>query len=346
MVGSCRPTRADDATANLWNSGPPEMLPVTWPSKKTKAKRKSKSLEHCIIDKRSEESPRAHQCEQRPHTLNTEKSRSANRQCFEYSAFHSSQFPSGSAQLSSPGETGDDDVDETSCKRPPPATPEPDGAPIEERASPAPTEGSAQLIEETSPAGELTQKTTDAENAKRDVTSHQEEPSTEAGGSDGCERKEEKKALQTDQREVFDAVRSPRNEEQTIQRRRYKRGDEVCVLSHRNLLRVVHESLRRSFELTDRSFLSQQSAKVTSKNCPGSAAVVALLLGDLLICANSGDARCVLSRNGRAVQLSLDHKPVRVVRLWSSQIVYVWADCDVRRTDETRWREYKMPAAT
>jgi protein phosphatase 2C family protein 2/3 len=41
----------------------------------------------------------------------------------------------------------------------------------------------------------------------------------------------------------------------------------------------------------------------------GCTAVVALVTSDKIIVANAGDSRCVLSRNGRAIPLSRDHKP-------------------------------------
>lgn len=41
----------------------------------------------------------------------------------------------------------------------------------------------------------------------------------------------------------------------------------------------------------------------------GCTAVVALLQGRELYVANIGDSRCVLSRSGRAVDMSADHKP-------------------------------------
>ena len=41
----------------------------------------------------------------------------------------------------------------------------------------------------------------------------------------------------------------------------------------------------------------------------GCTAVVALLRKDELVVANAGDSRCVLCRDGRAIDLSVDHKP-------------------------------------
>ena len=41
----------------------------------------------------------------------------------------------------------------------------------------------------------------------------------------------------------------------------------------------------------------------------GCTAVVALLKGNQLVVANAGDSRCVVSRNGKAIDMSVDHKP-------------------------------------
>ncbi len=41
----------------------------------------------------------------------------------------------------------------------------------------------------------------------------------------------------------------------------------------------------------------------------GCTAVVAVVRGNELVVANAGDSRCVLCRDGQAVDLSIDHKP-------------------------------------
>ncbi|KAG0619205.1 hypothetical protein M758_4G123500 [Ceratodon purpureus] len=42
----------------------------------------------------------------------------------------------------------------------------------------------------------------------------------------------------------------------------------------------------------------------------GSTAVVALIRGNKLYVANAGDSRCIMSRRGKAINLSVDHKPI------------------------------------
>lgn len=69
----------------------------------------------------------------------------------------------------------------------------------------------------------------------------------------------------------------------------------------------IYQSLMQGFRETDRQYLSMPH------HTPGSgcAAVVACIVGGWVWCANTGDSRAVLCRDGRAVQLSLDHKPDR-----------------------------------
>lgn len=66
--------------------------------------------------------------------------------------------------------------------------------------------------------------------------------------------------------------------------------------------------MNKAFEETD---LKYKQAHLDVCNSCGATAVVCVLLGNKLICANVGDARAILCRNGKAVDLSVDHKASR-----------------------------------
>lgn len=70
----------------------------------------------------------------------------------------------------------------------------------------------------------------------------------------------------------------------------------------------IQECLSQGFEETDRQFLASAEALKAGSGC---AAVVACVVGGWIWCANLGDSRALLCRDGRAVALSLDHKPDR-----------------------------------
>ncbi|XP_043724832.1 probable protein phosphatase 2C 24 [Telopea speciosissima] len=81
------------------------------------------------------------------------------------------------------------------------------------------------------------------------------------------------------------------------------------------------ETMERSFSHMDKE-VSKWSNGLQSTNCRcelqtqkcdavGSTAVVAIVTPDKIIVANCGDSRAVLSRGGKAVPLSNDHKPDR-----------------------------------
>ncbi|OTF77310.1 protein phosphatase 2C-like protein [Euroglyphus maynei] len=86
----------------------------------------------------------------------------------------------------------------------------------------------------------------------------------------------------------------------------------------------IVDGLKEAFILLDNSMLLRESVnelreirRMMHPNIPeytpgftsGSTAVVCLLKNNNFYCANIGDSRCVLSRNGRAVPLSVDTKP-------------------------------------
>ena len=75
-----------------------------------------------------------------------------------------------------------------------------------------------------------------------------------------------------------------------------------------NLAVALAESIEEAFEKADSIF--QAKFGELAKQC-GSTAVVCLIIGNKLVCANLGDARAVMSREGRCVELSQDFKASR-----------------------------------
>lgn len=70
----------------------------------------------------------------------------------------------------------------------------------------------------------------------------------------------------------------------------------------------LHKAIEEAFLMTDQHYLDEDEL---AKRDDGCTAVVAVLTGSRLVVANLGDSRAVLSRNGKAVPLSIDHKPNR-----------------------------------
>ena len=69
----------------------------------------------------------------------------------------------------------------------------------------------------------------------------------------------------------------------------------------------LKKSIIKAFEVADMKYKNKFP---TLCNSCGATAVVCLLLGNKLVCANVGDARAILCRNGKALDLSMDHKAV------------------------------------
>lgn len=66
--------------------------------------------------------------------------------------------------------------------------------------------------------------------------------------------------------------------------------------------------MTQAFEEVDKQY---KAAFPTMASQCGATAVVVLIIGNVLICANVGDARAVLCKNGKALDLSIDHKASR-----------------------------------
>ena len=60
--------------------------------------------------------------------------------------------------------------------------------------------------------------------------------------------------------------------------------------------------------MTDQKF--KDAYKERASKC-GATAVIVLIIADRIFCANIGDARAILSRDGKAINLSRDHKVTR-----------------------------------
>ena len=73
-----------------------------------------------------------------------------------------------------------------------------------------------------------------------------------------------------------------------------------------DVINVLKSSIISTFAEVDQKFLMEFSESCYNV---GSAAIICMILGDRIITANLGDSRAVLSRRGRAIELSSDHKP-------------------------------------
>jgi len=75
-----------------------------------------------------------------------------------------------------------------------------------------------------------------------------------------------------------------------------------------NFEKTISEAIHEAFKITD--LMYQAEFPDLCKTC-GSTAVVCMVIGDKIVCANLGDARCVLSRDGKAYDMSVDYKASR-----------------------------------
>ncbi|KAK4786733.1 hypothetical protein SAY86_010566 [Trapa natans] len=88
------------------------------------------------------------------------------------------------------------------------------------------------------------------------------------------------------------------------------------ILDQPDFWTETEDAIRKAYRDTDNEIL--EKAMVLGKG--GSTAVTAILLnGEKLVVANVGDSRAVISRNGVAKQLSVDHEPSKEKRLIESR---------------------------
>ena len=98
------------------------------------------------------------------------------------------------------------------------------------------------------------------------------------------------------------------------------------ILKNANFLaNRIETSLRETFLVMDRLILTKEGQKeltriqkdlpetsninLTADSFDGCTSVVALIKGRNLYVANAGDSRCVLAEEGKAIEMSHDHKP-------------------------------------
>ncbi|XP_047322320.1 probable protein phosphatase 2C 27 [Impatiens glandulifera] len=92
-------------------------------------------------------------------------------------------------------------------------------------------------------------------------------------------------------------------------------GTEAAVFVRENILRFIVEdsdfpvcmekAIRNAFINADYAFADDSSVDISS----GTTALTALIFGRRVLVANAGDCRAVLSKLGKAIELSKDHKP-------------------------------------
>ncbi|KAJ1440089.1 hypothetical protein SESBI_02326 [Sesbania bispinosa] len=69
----------------------------------------------------------------------------------------------------------------------------------------------------------------------------------------------------------------------------------------------LEKVVKRSFLETDAAF--SKTSSLESSLSSGTTALTAIIIGRSLLVANAGDCRAVLSRQGRAIEMSKDHRP-------------------------------------
>ncbi|WIA09237.1 hypothetical protein OEZ85_008645 [Tetradesmus obliquus] len=99
----------------------------------------------------------------------------------------------------------------------------------------------------------------------------------------------------------------------------------INLLEHTKFNTDITSALVESFEGTDKQYLEHNDNASRDDGCT---AVTAVVVGERLLVANVGDSRAVLSRGGKAVPMSIDHKPnsrEERTRIEDAGGVVVWA---------------------
>jgi protein phosphatase 1L len=97
------------------------------------------------------------------------------------------------------------------------------------------------------------------------------------------------------------------------------------LMKHPEFMKDTKLAISETYRKTDSEFLD---AERNSHRDDGSTASTAVLVGDHLYVANVGDSRAVISKAGKAIALSEDHKPNRSderKRIESAGGIVMWA---------------------
>eukprot|EP00210_Caulerpa_lentillifera_P008223 g7851.t1 len=78
------------------------------------------------------------------------------------------------------------------------------------------------------------------------------------------------------------------------------------LLQHPRFVSDLESALKESYTRTDEEFLNSSNVEFCDDGCT---AVTAVIVDRKLVVGNVGDSRAVLCVNGKAIQLSVDHKP-------------------------------------
>lgn len=81
-----------------------------------------------------------------------------------------------------------------------------------------------------------------------------------------------------------------------------------AIMAHPKYCVDLYAALTHAFVETDQGYMRSDQGRMKDDGCTGA---LALLIGNRLLLAHCGDCRIVLSRMGKAKQLTLDHKPNR-----------------------------------
>ena len=85
----------------------------------------------------------------------------------------------------------------------------------------------------------------------------------------------------------------------------------IISKEHPNQISPVERALRFHADKSALAHIKANQFSQENMEGKGCTANVAMIVGSTIICANAGDSRCVVAENGRAIPLSIDHKPTQ-----------------------------------